>query len=71
MKLDDAVERHASITERIMEWGAPSGKQVLRDGRFIYTWEIPWAWHSVEPMCTVVITASAENTVETYRYQDC
>ncbi len=71
MKLDDAVQRQASITERILEWGAPSGKKPLPDGRVLYTWEIPWAWKSVDPLCTVLITASAANTVESYTYHDC
>jgi hypothetical protein len=71
MKLDDAVQRRASITETIMEWGAPRGKRWLSDGRIVYTWTIPWAWRSVDPLCTIVITASAENTVEAYTYRHC
>ena len=40
MKLDDAVQRHASIDERIVDWGAPAGKNVLSDGRIVYTWNL-------------------------------
>jgi hypothetical protein len=71
MKLDDAVQRHASITERIMEWGAPSEKHTLSDGRIVYTWKIPWTWSSVNHLCTIAITASADNTVESYNYRYC
>ena len=71
VKLEDAVQRRASVTERILEWGAPSGKRPLKDGRFLYTWEIPWAWNSIDPLCTVEITASSENTIEGYAYHDC
>ncbi len=71
MKLDDAVQRRASITEPILEWGAPSGKHALNDGRIVYTWKIPWTWNSVDPLCTIVITASADNIVEKYDYHSC
>jgi hypothetical protein len=71
MKLDDAVQRRASITETIMEWGAPSGKRWLSDGRTVYTWAIPWARRSVDPLCAIVITASAENTVEAFTCRHC
>lgn len=83
IKLDDAVQRHASIDERIMEWGGPSGKDPLTDGRFVYTWKRPWTGnyvnygvpggqaYSVQHLCTIVITASADNTVQSYNYSDC
>jgi hypothetical protein len=46
-KLDDAIRRHASIDERIVDWGAPAEKNVLSDGRIVYTWTIPWTEHGV------------------------
>lgn len=84
IKLDTAVEHHASIDERIIEWGSPTGKDSLSDGRFVYTWKIPWTGnyvnyaagpggqaYSVQHWCTIVITASADNTVQSYTYRDC
>lgn len=83
MKLNDAAQRHTSIDERIMEWGAPSGKDALSDGRFVYTWKRPWTWsgvnygvpggqvYSSQHLCTIVITASADNTVQSYNLNDC
>ena len=84
MKLDDAVQRHASIDERIIDWGAPSGKDTLSDGRIVYTWKNPWTGsyvnyaagpggqaYSAQHWCTIVITASADNTVESFKYSDC
>jgi len=83
MKLDDAVQRHASIDERIMEWGAPWGKGPLSDGRVVYTWKIPWTGsyvnygvpggqaYTVQHWCTIIITATADNTVQSYNYRDC
>ena len=83
VKLDDAVQRHASIDERIIDWGTPSGKDPLSDGRVVYTWKFPWTSsdvnyaapggqaYSVQRVCTVVITASADNKVQSYNYRDC
>ncbi len=84
MKLDSAVERHASIDERIIAWGTPTGKDRLSDGRFVYTWKIPWTGnyvnyaagpggqaYSVQHFCTIVITTSAENNIQSYSYRDC
>jgi hypothetical protein len=83
MKLDDAVQRRASIDERIVDWGAPAGKTTLSDGRIVYTWTHPWTDHSVnyntkgnqayavQHMCTIVITTSADNTIQGYNYRDC
>ncbi len=86
LKLDDAVHRHALIDERIMEWGTPSGKDPLSDGRVVYTWKMPWSGRQLNPMnpgdpynqafavqhlCTVVITAGSDNTVQSYNYRDC
>jgi len=42
IKLDRAVERKASIDERIVDWGAPDSKASLSDGRVVYTWKMPW-----------------------------
>jgi hypothetical protein len=82
-KLDDAVQRHASIDERIIDWGAPSGKDSLSDGRMVYTWKLPWTSHHVnyntkgntayatQHVCTIVITAFEDNTIQTYNYRDC
>lgn len=83
VKLDDAVQRHASIDERIMDWGAPSGKDSLSDGRLVFTWKMPWTGsyvnyavpggqaYSAQHWCTIVITTSADNTVQSYNYRDC
>ncbi|MBH0178417.1 MAG: hypothetical protein HP491_11265 [Nitrospira sp.] len=83
LKLDDAVQRHASIDERIMEWGAPSGKDALSNGRIVYTWKRPWTGnyvnygvpggqvYSSQHLCTIVIAASADNTVQSYNLNDC
>ena|SRR6476620_8451248 len=79
-KLDDAVKRHASIDERIMEWGAPSAKETLTDGRFVYTWKLPWSdeqfltggnAYSIPHECTVVITTSSDNAIQSYTTDDC
>ena len=79
-KLDDAVKRHASIDERIMEWGAPSGKETLTDGQLAYTWKLPWSDENIMPdmtayrithACTVVITTSSDNVIQSYRTDDC
>jgi hypothetical protein len=83
MKLDDAVQRRASIDERIVDWGTPAGKTTLSDGRVVYTWTLPWTGHhvdyntkgnqayAVQHVCTVVITASADNQIQSYNYRDC
>lgn len=83
VKLDDAVQRQASIDERIIDWGAPSGKDSLSDGRLVYTWKIPWTGnyvnygvpggqaYSVQHWCTVVVTTSANNQIQSYNYRDC
>ena len=79
-KLDDAVQRHASIDERIMEWGEPSAKETLNDGQIIYTWKLPWSdeqflsagnAYSIPHACTVVITTSSDNAVQSYKTDDC
>ena len=79
-KLDDAVKRHASIDERIMEWGAPSGKETITDGQFVYTWKLPWSEEQILPDgnaypiqhgCTVVITTSSDNAIQSYKTDDC
>src|SRR6478609_8949575 len=81
MKLDDAVQRHSSIDERIIDWGSPSGKDTFSDGRIVYTWKLPWTGNyinygvpggqanSVQHWCTIIITASTENTVQSYNYR--
>jgi hypothetical protein len=80
-KLDDAVSRHASIDERIIEWGAPSMKETLSDGQTVYTWKLPWTETELLPGtttgyqlphdCTVVITASSDNIIHSYKTEDC
>jgi hypothetical protein len=79
-KLDDAVKRHASIDERIMEWGTPSGKETLTDGQIVYTWKLPWSDEQILPGgtaytithgCTVVITTSSDNAIQSYETDDC
>jgi hypothetical protein len=82
-KLDAAVQRHASIDERIIDWGTPSGKDLLSDGRIVYTWKLPWTGnyinygvpggqaYPVQHWCTIIITAAADNTVQSYKYRDC
>jgi hypothetical protein len=78
--LNDAVKRHASIYERIMEWGAPSGKETLTDGQLVYTWKLPWSEEQILPDgtaypiqhgCTVVITTSSDNAIQSYKTDDC
>jgi hypothetical protein len=79
-KLDDAVQRHASIDERIMEWGAPSTTETLNDGQIVYTWNLPWSdeqfltggnAYSIPHKCTVVITSSADKAIQSYKTDDC
>ena len=79
-KLDDAVKRHASIDERIMDWGVPSGKETLSDGQLVYTWKLPWSEQQILPDmtayslqhgCTVVITSSSDNAILSYKTDDC
>jgi len=66
-----------------MEWGAPYGKEPLRDGRVVYTWKFPWTGshvnygvpggqaYTTQHLCTVVITTSPESTIQSYNYRDC
>ena len=79
-KLHDAVQRHASIDERIMEWGDPSAKETLNDGQIVDTWKLPWSdeqlmpggnAYSIPHACTVVITTSSDNAVQSYKTDDC
>lgn len=82
-KLDNAVERKASIDERIIDWGAPDSKAQLSDGRMVFTWKKPWTSSQVhyaaptqqvytaQHLCTIVITTSAESIIESYNYRDC
>ena len=79
-KLDDAVKRHASIDERIVEWGAPSAKETLSDGQIVYTWKLSWSEeqilsdmtaYSLQHGCTVVITSSSDNAIQSYKTDDC
>ena len=79
-KLDDAVRRHASIDERILEWGTPNGKETLTEGQLVYTWTIPYSEEQILPAgnayqvphrCTVVITTSSDNAIQSYRTDDC
>jgi len=78
--LDDAVQRHASINERISDWGEPSRKETLGDGQLVYTWKFPWSEEQILPggtayqlpgMCTVVITASSDNAIQSYKTDGC
>jgi hypothetical protein len=83
IKLDSAVERKASIDERIVGWGAPDSKAPLSDGRVVYTWKMPWTSsgvnyavpggqaYSSQHLCTVAITVTSDNIVQNYNYRDC
>ena len=79
-QLDDAVQRHASMDERIMEWGEPSQKETLNDGQLVYTWKLPWSEEQLLPDgtayplqhgCTVVITSSSDHVIKSYKTDDC
>jgi hypothetical protein len=78
--LEDAAHRHASIDERITDWGPPSEKETLSDGRLAYTWKFPYAEEQILPemtafrvqhVCTVVITTSVDNAIQSYKMDDC
>ena len=83
IKLNSAVERKASIDERIIDWGAPDKKEPLSDGRIVYTWKMPWTSigvnyavsgdqaYSMQHACTIVITVTSDNVVQSYNYRDC
>ena len=83
IKLDSAVERKASIDERIIDWGGPDRKEPLSDGRIVYTWKMPWTSsdvnyavrggqaYSSQHVCTIVITVTSDNVVQSYNYRDC
>ena len=83
IKLDSAVERKASIDERIVDWGAPDSKAPLSDGRVVYTWKMPWTSsgvnyavpggqaYSSQHLCTVAITVTSDNIIQSYNYRDC
>ncbi len=82
-QLADAVQRQASIDERIMEWGAPNGKDILSDGKIVYTWKTPWTKghinygvpggqaYTKQHFCTVVITTSPQSIIQKYNFNDC
>jgi hypothetical protein len=81
-QLDDAVQRHASIDEEIMDWGPPTRKETLSDGQLEYTWKFSWiekrVLHggsgAVDPRqhsCTIVITTSPDNVIQSYKTDDC
>jgi len=78
--LDDAVHRHASIDERILDWGPFDTKETLSDGQVVYTWKFSWSDEQIltdmsafpiQHMCTVVITSSSDNAIQSYRTDDC
>jgi hypothetical protein len=78
--LDDAVQRRASIDERILDWGASNTKETMSDGRVVYTWKFPWSEEQIltdmnafpiQHVCTVVITSSSDNAVQSYTTDDC
>lgn len=78
--LEDAAHRHASIDERITDWGPPSEKETLSDGQLAYTWKFPYTEEQILPdmtafpirrVCTVVITSSADNAIQSYKMDDC
>jgi len=78
--LDDAVQRHASINERIMDWGEPSGKETLSDGQLVYTWKFSKSEEQMLPggtayqlpgVCTVAITTSSDTAIQSYKTDDC
>ena len=78
--LDDAAHRHASIDERIVDWGEPNAKETLSDGKVVYTWKFPWSDEQIltdmsafpiQRVCTVVITSSSDNAIQSYRTDDC
>jgi hypothetical protein len=78
--LDDAILRHASIDERVKDWGAATAKETLSDGQLVYTWKFPWSEQQMMPdmtaypiqhMCTVMITSSADNAIQSYQTDDC
>ena len=78
--LEDAVHRHESIDERIKDWGPPSETDTLSDGQLAYTWKFPYAEEQILPdmtafpiqrVCTVVITSSADNAIQSYKMDDC
>lgn len=83
IKLDSAVERKASIDERIVDWGAPDSKAPLSDGRVVYTWKMPWTSSGVnyavpggqaysrQHLCTVAVTVTSDNIVQRYNNRDC
>jgi hypothetical protein len=79
-KLEDAVQRHALIDERIMDWGEPSGKETLSNGQLSYTWKFPWSEerllasqtaYQVPHMCTVLVSTSSDNVIQSYKTDDC
>ncbi|HET8720618.1 MAG TPA: hypothetical protein VFM24_01235 [Nitrospira sp.] len=79
-KLDDAVQRHASIEERIAEWGEPNEKETLKDGQLLYTWKLPWSEEQFLPDgtayplqhgCTVFVTLSSDHVIQSYKTDDC
>ena len=79
-KLDDAVQRHASIDERMAEWGVPTAKETLNDGQVVYTWKLPRSDEQILPdgnaftiprECAVVVTASSDNAIQSYKTDDC
>ena len=52
----------------------------LSDGRLAYTWKFPYAEEQILPemtayrvqhVCTVVITSSADNAIQSYKMDDC
>lgn len=79
-KLEDAVQRHAPIDERLIEWGEPTAKETLADGQLVYTWKLPWSELQMLPDgtayplqhgCTVIITSSSDNAIQSYKTDDC
>ena len=78
--LNDAVKRHASIDERIMEWGAPSGKETSTEAHSTTHGNSLWSEEQILPDgtaypiqhgCTVVITTSSDNAIQSYKTDDC